>query len=169
MTANKSKNKSDVLNKSILIIILSSTLSLFTTANAYGHTQPYLNGYRAGLNNVTINTACGQYTGTAYDNCDSGFNNAGAAVQKTTPEYQHGFQVAKNDSITTVYDATDACAKYKGEANTNCDNGYSAGYDNKLMFTVDSITQQYKHSAEYIAGFNSGVVNGNKCMFLLSQ
>ncbi|MFZ0511254.1 MAG: hypothetical protein WAM14_06585 [Candidatus Nitrosopolaris sp.] len=134
------------LSKSILIIILSSTLSLFTTANAYGHTQQYLNGYKAGLNNVTITTACGRYTGTKYDDCDSGFSDAASMIQKTTPEYQYGFQAAKNDSVLAMYDSTDVCAKYKGDTNNNCLNGYSAGYDDKLMGTVDSIVKQYKTS-----------------------
>ncbi|MGA9153008.1 MAG: hypothetical protein WBZ36_20715 [Candidatus Nitrosopolaris sp.] len=65
------------------------------------------------------------YAENKYNDCDSGFNDAVTAEQKTTPQYQYGLQAAKRDSIISVYDSTDVCAIYKGDANTNCLNGYS--------------------------------------------
>lgn len=85
-------------------LFLIPTICLITTAPfAYGygsHSSSYNHGYQAGLNNVTLTTGCNMYTVKAYDNCSSGFNDAGNAVQKTTPEYRYGFQIGKNDSLT---------------------------------------------------------------------
>jgi hypothetical protein len=141
-----------------LSCVLSSTAFASTT-----HTAAYENGYAAGLRNDTITTACISYQGTAkWNDCDNGFNNGGAALQKTTSEYQYGFQVAKNDSVIALYDSSDACANYKQDyAKTSCKNGYGTGYDNKLLNTVNSIVQKYRESMPFKRGFANGAVNGN--------
>ncbi len=107
-----------------------------------------------GLRNDTITTACISYRGRSkWNDCDNGFNNGGAPLQITTPEYQYGVQVAKNDSVIAFYDASDACANYKQDyPKTSCKNGYG---------TVNSIVQKYRESAPFKTGFVNGAVNGN--------
>ena len=139
----------------ILAIIISLYCVLSSTAFASTtYTAAYENGYAAGLRNDTITTACISYQGTAkWNDCDNGFNNGGAALQITTPEYQYGVQVAKNDSVIALYDASDACANYKQDyPKTSCKNGYG---------TVNSIVQKYRESAPFKTGFVNGAVNGN--------
>ncbi|MGA9151445.1 MAG: hypothetical protein WBZ36_12780 [Candidatus Nitrosopolaris sp.] len=53
-----------------------------------------------------------------------------------------------------MYDSDDTCGKYTGDyAHTSCQNGYSAGYDNRLQGTVNEIVRD---STAYQQGFDAG-------------
>ena len=41
-------------------------------------------------------------------------------------------------------------------------NGYSAGYDYKLLGTDNAIVQKYRESTAYQQGFDAGAKNGNE-------
>jgi hypothetical protein len=139
----------------LAIIVFQSCLLSNTSFASTTYTAACENGYTAGLRNDMITTACISYQGTAKWN-------GGTVLQKTTSEYQYGFQVAKNDSVIGLYDASDACAKYKQDyVKTSCRNGYGTGYDNKLLNTVNSIIQKYRESSPFKTGFINGAVNGN--------
>jgi hypothetical protein len=126
-----------------------------------GHTSAYEHGYNAALNNDTLTTACPSTAN--YDNCSSGFYNGHQKLEMTTRAYAVGFGQAKKDSILGLYDTDDACGKYNQDyAHTSCQNGYSAGYDNKLKWTDNTIVQKYRDSTAYQLGFDAGAKNGNE-------
>jgi hypothetical protein len=131
----------------------------------YPPAQTYDVGYKAGLNNQTLQEACPSTSfkiDTDYAICSQGFDAGRLAMEMPTIEYKTGWNWGKSDAILFLFDGSQ-CKLFNKNINNDkykiCIDGYEKAFATYIYIKqpgADSLIESFHQTLPYKMGFAVG-------------